>query len=583
MSYLVLARKWRPQIFEEVIGQRHVVKTLQNAVTSNRISHAFLFTGQRGIGKTSIARILAKALNCQEGPTPHPCGRCISCKEIAEGNSIDVLEIDGASTTGVDDVRELRENVKYVPSRGRYKIYIIDEVHMLSNSAFNALLKTLEEPPAHVIFMFATTEPHKIPTTVLSRCQRFDLRRISLEAIVKQLSHITSQENITISEQGLGWIAKESEGSMRDAQSILDRVISYAGEHVGDEDIVEVLGLVDKNVLVRASQAILGKDAKGCIDIVRDLFHFGYDTRQFYHAFLEHLRNLIIVKISKNPAQLMELSQSECDVLKAQVRDAEVETLQRLFDIWLRAEDEINRSSMPQIVLEMILLKMVYIRRLLPLDDALAKLNDLEKMFSDKRTEGEKRVAGTPPSSPLEYEETQDRENEPSQLKDGIVTLPGRERGESDKKQIWEKLLAFAKVEKPMLAAVLEHGCLLHLDEEKVELGFAPNSIFLESANDTENNKQLKTIFEEFLGRKVQVKISSLGEEGDIKLPVQLGERGKDSEGDREKEALHNPLVNEILCIFDGKIVEVRKKGDEKKVGNVKNLLKSEGNMNKGL
>jgi len=583
MSYLVLARKWRPQIFEEVIGQRHVVKTLQNAVTSNRISHAFLFTGQRGIGKTSIARILAKALNCQEGPTPHPCGQCTSCKEITEGNSIDVLEIDGASNTGVDDVRELRENVKYVPSRGRYKIYIIDEVHMLSNSAFNALLKTLEEPPAHVIFMFATTEPHKIPTTVLSRCQRFDLRRISLEAIVKQLSHITSQENITISEQGLGWIAKESEGSMRDAQSILDRVISYAGEHVGDEDIVEVLGLVDKNVLVRASQAILGKDAKGCIDIVRDLFHFGYDTRQFYHAFLEHLRNLIIVKISKNPAQLMELSQSECDVLKAQVRDAEVETLQRLFDIWLRAEDEINRSSMPQIVLEMILLKMVYIRRLLPLDDALAKLNDLEKMFSDKRTEGEKRVAGTPPSSPLEYEETQDRENEPSQLKDGIVTLPGRERGESDKKQIWEKLLAFAKVEKPMLAAVLEHGCLLHLDEEKVELGFAPNSIFLESANDTENNKQLKTIFEEFLGRKVQVKISSLGEEGDIKLPVQLGERGKDSEGDREKEALHNPLVNEILCIFDGKIVEVRKKGDEKKVGNVKNLLKSEGNMNKGL
>ena len=583
MSYLVLARKWRPQIFEEVIGQRHVVKTLQNAVTSNRISHAFLFTGQRGIGKTSIARILAKALNCQEGPTPHPCGQCTSCKEITEGNSIDVLEIDGASNTGVDDVRELRENVKYVPSRGRYKIYIIDEVHMLSNSAFNALLKTLEEPPAHVIFMFATTEPHKIPTTVLSRCQRFDLRRISLEAIVKQLSHITSQENITISEQGLGWIAKESEGSMRDAQSILDRVISYAGEHVGDEDIVEVLGLVDKNVLVRASQAILGKDAKGCIDIVRDLFHFGYDTRQFYHAFLEHLRNLIIVKISKNPAQLMELSQSECDVLKAQVRDAEVETLQRLFDIWLRAEDEINRSSMPQIVLEMILLKMVYIRRLLPLDDALAKLNDLEKMFSDKRTEGEKRVAGTPPSSPLEYEETQDRENEPSQLKDGIVTLPGRERGESDKKQIWEKLLAFAKVEKPMLAAVLEHGCLLHLDEEKVGLGFAPNSIFLESANDTENNKQLKTIFEEFLGRKVQVKISSLGEEGDIKLPVQLGERGKDSEGDREKEALHNPLVNEILCIFDGKIVEVRKKGDEKKVGNVKNLLKSEGNMNKGL
>lgn len=562
MAYQVLARKWRPQVFEEVIGQRHVVKTLQNAVTSNRISHAFLFTGQRGIGKTSIARILAKAVNCQEGPTPHPCCKCTSCKEIAEGNSMDVLEIDGASNTGVDDVRELRESVKYVPSKGRYKIYIIDEVHMLSNSAFNALLKTLEEPPAHVIFMFATTEPHKIPPTVLSRCQRFDLRRISLEAIVKQLSHITSLENIAISEQGLRWIAKEAEGSMRDAQSVLDRVISYAGEHVNDEDIVELLGMVDKNLLMRTSQAILDKDAKGCIDIVSDLFHFGYDTRQFYQAFLEHLRNLIIVKISKKPAQLMELPQNECDVLKEQVKDAEVETLQRLFDIWFRSEDEINRSSVPHIVLEMILLKMVYLRRLLPLDDALAKLSDLEKRISDKKTESEKRVARIPPSRPLEYEETQDSGDEPSQLRDEAVTIPNRELGEDDQKQIWEKLLAFAKEEKPMLAAILEQGCPLRLDEEKVELGFASNSIFLESANDTDNKKQLKTICEQFFGRKVRVKISSLKEEGDIQLPVRSRERAKNSESDREKEALNNPLVNEALYIFNGKIVEVKKEGD---------------------
>ena len=247
MSYQVLARKWRPQSFEEVIGQKHVVKTLQNAIVHNRIAHSFLFAGQRGVGKTSIARILAKALNCQEGPTAQPCGNCNSCKEITGGNSIDVLEIDGASNTGVDDVRELRESVKYVPSKSRYKIYIIDEVHMLSNSAFNALLKTLEEPPAHVIFMFATTEPHKIPATVLSRCQRFDLRRISLEAIVKQLNEITSGEKIKISEQGLRWIAREAEGSMRDAQSILDRVISYAGEKISDEDIAEVRREMLKN------------------------------------------------------------------------------------------------------------------------------------------------------------------------------------------------------------------------------------------------------------------------------------------------------------------------------------------------
>ncbi len=546
MSYQVLARKWRPQLFEEVIGQKHVVKTLQNAISSNRIAHAFLFSGQRGVGKTSIARILAKALNCQEGPTPQPCGQCTSCKEIAEGNSIDVLEIDGASNTGVDDIRELRESVKYVPSGNRYKIYIIDEVHMLSNNAFNALLKTLEEPPAHVIFMFATTEPQKIPTTVLSRCQRFDLRRISLEAIVKQLSEITSKENITISEQGLKWLAREAEGSMRDAQSILDRVISYAGKQINDEDIAEVLGIVDKSLLVRTSRAILDKDAKGCLDIVNDLFHFGYDTRQFYQAFLEHLRNLIIVKISKNPAQLIELPQNECDVLKEQGKDSEVETLQRLFDIWLKAEDEINRSSLPQIVLEMALLKMVYLKRLLPLDDALAKLDDLEKRLSNGKTANIKGV---------EYKEIQDSGNKSSQLREEIVAIPERSSKEDNQNESWKKLLSFTKKEKPMLAAVLKHGYLLHLDERRIELGFASNSVFLESANDSDNKSQLKTICEELFGRKLRVKISSFKEESKIQSPVQLREGENGSKSDK-KESLENALINEALNIFNGKIVE---------------------------
>ncbi len=546
MSYQVLARKWRPQLFEEVIGQKHVVKTLQNAISSNRIAHAFLFSGQRGVGKTSIARILAKALNCQEGPTPQPCGQCTSCRGIAEGNSIDVLEIDGASNTGVDDIRELRESVKYVPSGNRYKIYIIDEVHMLSNNAFNALLKTLEEPPAHVIFMFATTEPQKIPTTVLSRCQRFDLRRISLEAIVKQLSEITSKENITISEQGLTWLAREAEGSMRDAQSILDRVISYAGKQINDEDIAEVLGIVDKSLLVRTSRAILDKDAKGCLDIVNDLFHFGYDARQFYQAFLEHLRNLIIVKISKNPAQLIELPQNECDLLKEQGKDSEVETLQRLFDIWLKAEDEINRSSLPQIVLEMALLKMVYLKRLLPLDDALAKLDDLEKRLSNGKTANIKGV---------EYKEIQDSGNKSSQLREEIVAMPERSSKEGNKNESWEKLLSFTKKEKPMLAAVLKHGYLLHLDERRIELGFASNSVFLESANDSDNKSQFKTICEELFGRKLRVKISSFKEESKIQSPVQLREGENGSKSDK-KESLEKALINEALTIFNGKIVE---------------------------
>ena len=557
MSYQVLARKWRPQFFEEVIGQKHVVKTLQNAIIGNRIAHAFLFTGQRGIGKTSIARILAKALNCQEGPTPHPCGKCACCKEIAEGNSMDVLEIDGASNTGVDDVRELRESVKYVPSRSKYKIYIIDEVHMLSNSAFNALLKTLEEPPAHVIFMFATTEPHKIPPTVLSRCQRFDLRLLSSELIMGHLNHIVSQGNITISEQGLRWIAREAEGSMRDAQSILDRVISYAGEKVKDEDIAEVLGVVDRSLLVRTSQAILNKDARGCLGIVSDLFHFGYDIRQFYQAFLEHLRDLIIVKTSKNPAQLMELPPNECTELREQVRDSEVETLQRLFDIWLKAEEEINRSSQPQIVLEMVLLKMVYLKRLLPLDDALAKLADLERKLSNRKTQRGKEI---------EYGKIEDGRDEDSQLCEEAAAISDHDSEEDDQIQTWVKLLALVKKDKPMLAGVLEKGQLLHLDEEKIELGFTSNSIFLESAKDTDNLKQLKTVCEKFFARKVQVKISSLKEEDESESLVRAREVVKESEEEMGKEAAKNPLVSEALSIFNGRIVEVKNEYDYEEV-----------------
>jgi DNA polymerase-3 subunit gamma/tau len=557
VSYQVLARKWRPQLFEEVIEQKHVVKTLQNAITGNRIAHAFLFTGQRGVGKTSIARILAKALNCEEGPTPRPCGKCSFCKEITEGNAIDILEIDGASNTGVDDVRGLREDVKYVPARGRYKIYIIDEVHMLSKSAFNALLKTLEEPPAHVIFMFATTEVHKIPATVLSRCQRFDLRRISSDMVVKHLSNIASQEHITISEQGLRWIAREAEGSMRDAQSILDRVISYAGDKIEDKDIIAVLGLVDRALLMRTSQAIMEKDAKECLDIVSDLFRSGYDINQFYQEFLEHLRNLIVVKISKKPDQLMELSSDECDLLKEQVKDSELETLQRLFDIWLKAEEEINRSSLPQTVLEMVLLKMVYLKSLLPLDDALAKLDELEKKFLHGKIGIRKDKDVAPPRSLKnpKYEETRESLSEPPQLRDEADANLPQYSGEDNPEQAWKKIQALVKKEKPMLAAVLEHGQLMHITEKEIELGFASDSIFLESAKDADNELQLKNICEKLFGRKMRVKVTSVSEEAKRKLSTS-GE--KESGNDREGDATGASLVKEALSIFNGKIVEVK-------------------------
>jgi len=249
MSYLVLARKWRPQLFEEVIGQRHVTQTLQNAISQQRVAHAFLFTGARGVGKTSSARILAKALNCEKGLRTNPCNECASCQEITHGTSMDVIEIDGASNRGIDEIRELRENVRYTPAKSRYKVYIIDEVHMLTKEAFNALLKTLEEPPPHIVFIFATTEPHKIPATILSRCQRYDFKRIPFREVVESLKWIVEKEGIQISQRGLLSIAQGSEGSLRDAQSLLDQVIAYSGREIRDEDVVEVLGLIDRRVL----------------------------------------------------------------------------------------------------------------------------------------------------------------------------------------------------------------------------------------------------------------------------------------------------------------------------------------------
>jgi len=279
MEYLVLARKWRPQVFEDVLGQEHVGKTLKNAIRLGRVAHAYLFSGPRGVGKTSVARILAKALNCEKGPVEIPCNSCVNCREITEGSSMDVNEIDGASNRGIDEIRELRENVKFAPASSRYKIYIIDEVHMLTKEAFNALLKTLEEPPPHVIFVFATTETHKVPATILSRCQRFDFRRLSLRNITDNLRRIASMEGIRISDAGLTLIAEASEGSVRDAQSLFDQAISFAGTEIGDGEVEELLGTADRRFLFSLSEAVLARDAAACLRIIEEAYFAGLDMR----------------------------------------------------------------------------------------------------------------------------------------------------------------------------------------------------------------------------------------------------------------------------------------------------------------
>ena len=298
MEYRVLARKWRPQVFEDVLGQEHVVRTLKNAIGQQRIAHAFLFSGPRGVGKTSIARILAKALNCETGPTPTPCNQCGHCVEITNGNAIDVREIDGASNRGIDEIRELRENVKFAPASCRYKIYIIDEVHMLTREAFNALLKTLEEPPGHVIFIFATTETQKVPATILSRCQCFDFRRIPLKQISENLKKIAASDGIQISDNGLAWIAEAGDGSLRDSQSIFDQVISYAGFEIGDPAVEEILGRSDRRFLFMLSEAVLARDAGRCLRIIDEAYYAGLDMRYFYQTLLGQFRNLLFTAIA---------------------------------------------------------------------------------------------------------------------------------------------------------------------------------------------------------------------------------------------------------------------------------------------
>jgi DNA polymerase III subunit gamma/tau len=380
MSYLVLARKWRPKTFDEVVGQATLTRTLKNALSSGRIGHAFLFSGARGVGKTTTARILAKALNCSkgEGPQAEPCGECPSCTEIASGASLDVQEIDGATNNGVEQVRELRESARYSPARDRFKIWIIDEVHMLSTGAFNALLKTLEEPPPRVKFIFATTEYHKIPDTILSRCQQYDFRMIPAKELLAHLRQVADGEKILVTDESLAKIARAAEGSARDALSLFDQVLSFSGNEVKDEDLAALLGLVDRELLLTASQSVLEGNSLTLLDLVEKLSDYGADYRNFARELLLHYREILLSKLAPDSSSLLAgVVPEERARLRPLAEAYSEEDLLRVLDLLTKLETELRGAQDPRVTLELALLKMVQMRRLLPFAELVDRVERL--------------------------------------------------------------------------------------------------------------------------------------------------------------------------------------------------------------
>jgi DNA polymerase III subunit gamma/tau len=536
MSYQVFARKWRPQVFEDVIGQGHITRTLQNAIATNRLAHAFLFSGPRGVGKTTTARILAKALNCKEGPTPTPCGKCDSCLETAAGTSVDVIEIDGASNRGIEHIRELRETVKYAPVGGKNKVYVIDEVHMLTNEAFNALLKTLEEPPPHVIFIFATTEPQKVPATIHSRCQRYGFKRIALHEIAAKLREITDKEGIKVSDQGLAMIARAAEGSMRDSQSLLDQAVSYSGMEIRNEDLQAILGAIAQETLRSLADGLLARDSAGLLKQIDALLEQGQDLRQLLAGVVEHIRNLIVSLISKEPGKIVELPAADLDALARQAAQTDAERLIMLFDSLARTLDEMRWSPHQRFTLEVGLVKACSLAPLRPLGEILERMRTLEaKLGTGGRNDGIRSEAIREHTSGYAA----------PHLMPAAAARPGSSAGHGDP---WGKILGALKQRKPNLGSALLNSKVVESLEDSLVIGIKGSSFQVELADKKESRDMIEQIAAEVLGKRVQITFRLLAAE--TKPAIKPAAPKKASPGEQD------PFVQDALSIFNGKIVE---------------------------
>ena len=494
MSYLVLARKWRPQKFEDVCSQEHVTVTLSNAIKNNRVGHAYLFTGARGVGKTSVARIFARTLRCENATKP--CGSCSPCQESLKESSLDILEIDGASNTGVDAIRELRETVSYQPTSGKFKIYIIDEVHMLSTSAFNALLKTLEEPPAHIIFIFATTEPHKIPYTILSRCQRFDFRRITPSDMALHLEAICKKEQIKINQKSILTLCKVADGSLRDALSILDQIIACHGQEVSEENVSETLGLVSYALIYSLAQALIEKNLSQCFSIINQAYHYGHDLFHFATELLEYIRSLLLVKLAPNQDKLglNSLTAEEKIQLQKQAEALTQEEIIQMYQILLNEIDNISKTSFPKFALELLAAKMTTVFPVIPIQKLLEKMPQLiEKEFSKNN------------------------------------------------------FLYILKQKKPLLSALLE-DCKWNIEGDRLTLQVNTQSVSRDEVVSQQTKNTLIDIAQEYFRKEINIHIQLDQEKREVLHP----------EEELKKQALEDALVQKAQNIFKGTLQAVK-------------------------
>lgn len=561
MSYLVFARKWRPRTFEDVVGQAHITDTLKRAIEKNRVAHAYIFTGTRGVGKTTTARILARALNCDKGPTTHPCGECESCRNIINGASFDVLEIDGASNSGVDDIRELRENISYTSMGGKYRIFVIDEVHMLSKSAFNALLKTLEEPPKNVIFIFATTEPQKIPETIHSRCQRYDFRRIATEQIVAQLEKICTEEGIAFEKSGLELIGRRADGSMRDALSLLDQVYSFCQDSVTEKEVRLVLGIVEAELYTGVLEAVAEKKPLPVIQAVEDILNRGFDLLEFVIGFQEYLRTLLFVRlpgIAENQRLSVSLEtmqyQTDCAA-----RFSETDLL-RMIEVIRRAESELRWSSFPRFLIETALLKLVYMDSSVSVEQILASL---------KQGKVPGNVAAAPVSNLSEYKKksdtrTVDRDADAEPVKsippkvdtESFHTVQG-DAGSFDLRAQWPSFIELLMEDLPNLGTFLSMAYIAECTDTSIDLRFEKQFGFQFAEVTRKNNRDsIQKKLNSFAGKPVNLHLTI--EKEDRKQQKQTKHhRGKKrtAHPSLDDDITNEPIIENVIEVFDGEIL----------------------------